>query len=127
MEIKISAKAFAEFVLGSPSKKTSTIRGILTPRSAESQIPMRYYARAIRIIRRYHNNENSLEGLREDLQKLDDKCMSAETSQARAQLSRNLMAVKAYMRVFAGRTWKIISCPRTIIHPIRFAFRQPRI
>jgi hypothetical protein len=112
MEIKISARAFAEFVFGSPSKKSATVRGILRPRSPETQIPRRYYARAIRIIRSYHKKGNNPDYLRDELQKLSEKWQSAETRQSRTQLGMNLMAVEAYMRLFANRTWRITPCPR---------------
>jgi len=112
MEIRISAKAFAEFVFGGPSKKSSTIRGILKPRSAETQIPRKYYARAIRIIRHYHERGNDATHLRDEMRKMNDKWASAETRQFRAQLSRNLMAVEAYMRLFSERVWEIVPCPR---------------
>jgi hypothetical protein len=112
MEIKISARAFAEFVFGTPTKKSATVRGILRPRSPETQIPRRYYARAIRIIRSYHKKGNSQDFLRGELQKLNEKWQSAETRQSRTQLGMNLMAIEAYMKLFANRTWTIIPCPR---------------
>lgn len=112
MEIKISARAFAEFVFGSPSKKSATVRGILRPRSPETQIPRRYYARAIRIIRAYHKKGNSQGYLRDELAKLSEKWQSAETRQSRTQLGMNLMAIEAYMKLFAHRTWRITPCPR---------------
>jgi hypothetical protein len=112
MEIKISARAFAEFVFGGPSKRSSTARGILEPRTAEAQIPRRYYARAIRIIRHYHEHGNDAEYLRDELRNLNDKWATADTPQFRTQVGRNLMAVQAYMRLFSGRTWKIVPCPR---------------
>ena len=112
MEIRISARAFAEFVFGSPSKKSATVRGILRPRSPETQIPRRYYARAIRIIRSYHKNGNSQDYLRDELRKLGEKWQATETRQSRTQLGMNLMAIEAYMRLFANRTWRITPCPR---------------
>lgn len=112
MEIRISARAFAEFVFGSPGRKTAMVRGILRPRSPETQIPRRYYARAIRIIRLYHKKGNDQGYLADELRQLSEKWQAAETRQSRAQLGRNLMAVEAYMRLFSDRTWRITPCPR---------------
>lgn len=112
MEIRISARAFAEFIFGSPSKKSVTVRGILRPRSPETQIPRRYYARAIRIIRLYHKRGNDQSYLADELRALNEKWQSAETPQSRTQLGRNLMAIEAYMKLFADRTWRITPCPR---------------
>jgi hypothetical protein len=112
MEIRISAKAFAEFVFGSPAKKSAAVRGLLKPRSPETQIPMRYYRRAISIIRSYHKNGNSQVYLLAELQELIEKWQSAETPQSKTQLSKNLTAVESYMKSFSDRTWEIVPCPR---------------
>lgn len=112
MEIKISARAFAEFVFGSPSRKSAMVRGILRPRSPETQIPRRYYARAIRIIRLYHKKGNDQSYLADELRNLSEKWQAADSRQSRTQLGRNLMALEAYMRLFSDRTWRITPCPR---------------
>lgn len=112
MEIKISAKAFAEFMLGGPSKKASTVRYLLKPQSAEAQIVMRYYSRAVQIIRSYHDGNNDSTSLGSEIKELQKKAQSAESSQARTKLLNNLRAIETYMEIFGERKWKIVSCPR---------------
>jgi hypothetical protein len=112
MEIKISAKLFAEFVVGGPAKKASTVRNILRPKSPEAQIPPRYYTRAIGIIRAYHDQGNDGAGLRNEIRALQQEMLSCTTSQGRTKRSKNLQAIDAYMRVFADRKWKVVRCPR---------------
>lgn len=112
MEIKISARAFAEFVMGSPSKKSSTVRSILKPQSPEAQIPRGYYTRAIGIIRAYHDRGNDSSYLYAEIRNLQEEVLSAETPQSRTKRNRNLIAVEAYMQSFADRKWRIVSCCR---------------
>ena len=112
MEIKISAKAFAEFVLGSPSKKAATVRYLLKPQSTEAQIVMRYYSRAVQIIRGYHDVENDSLFLRTEIHNLQKKADTAESNQARVKLLNNLRAIETYMEIYGNREWKIVSCPR---------------
>jgi hypothetical protein len=112
MKISISAKAFAEFVIGGPGKKLSTIRKILKPKSPEAQIPIAYYKRAIAIIRGYHDQDNNAEYVNAEMKTLFKEAESAETPQARAKRLSNLRAVELYMKSFADRTWKVVKCPR---------------
>jgi hypothetical protein len=112
MEIKISAKAFAEFVLGGPSKKASTVRLLLRPQSAEAQIVMRYYSRAVQIIRSYHDGNNDHSFLSDEIKGLQKKMQAAESSQARTKLSNNLRAIETYMELYGDRKWRIVACPR---------------
>ena len=112
METRISAKTFAEFVIGGPAKKSSTVRNILRPRSPEAQIPSRYYTRAIGIIRGYHDRENDFSYVTREMKSLYEEAETAYTAQARAKRRSNLYAVESYMKVFASRKWKVITCPR---------------
>jgi len=112
MEIKISAKAFAEFVVGGPSKKASTVRYLLKPQSTEAQIVMRYYSRAVQIIRSYHDAENDSAFLRVEIRGLQKKAEVAESNQARTKLLNNLRAIETYMEIYGERVWKIVPCPR---------------
>jgi hypothetical protein len=112
MEIRISAKAFAEFVAGGPAKKSSTVRKILKPKSAEAQIPTGYYRSAIGIIREYHDKNNDFSFVMGEIKRLYQEAESAATPQARAKRLSNLRAVELYMKSFASKTWKIVTCPR---------------
>lgn len=112
MEIRISAKVFAEFVVGGPGKRSSTVRNILKPRAPEAKIPSGYYRRAIGIIRGYHDQDNDSSYVVRELKSLYQEAESAPTSQARAKRLSNLRAIESYMASFSGRTWKIIPCPR---------------
>lgn len=112
MEIRISAKVFAEFVVGGPAKKSSTVRKILKPRSPEAQIPSRYYARAIGIIRGYHDRNNDSSFVSQQLKSLYREAESATTSQARTKRINNAHAVQQYMTLFHSRKWRIAKCPR---------------
>jgi hypothetical protein len=121
MEIRISAKMFAEFVTGGPSKKSSTVRKLQKPKSPESKIPSGYYRRAIGIIRAYHDHDNDHSYILNGLKSLYEESETAATPQGKAKWRSNLQAVEAYMRKFAGRKWQIISCPR--IHYLAFEVR----
>jgi hypothetical protein len=112
MEIKISAKAFAEFVVGGPSKKAATVRYLLRPQSSEAQIVMRYYSRAVQIIRGYHDAGNDSSSLRSEIRGLEKKAETAESNQARTKLLNNLRAIEAYLEIYGERKWRIIPCPR---------------
>jgi hypothetical protein len=112
MEIRISAKAFAEFVVGGPSKKSSTVRNILKPKSPEAQIPMGYYKRAIGVIRGYHDRGNDNSFVTGEMKLLHKEAELASTPQARAKRNSNLRAVESYLRKFASRQWKVIKCPK---------------
>lgn len=112
MEIRISAKVFAEFVVGGPGKRSSTVRNILKPRAPEAQIPIGYYRRAIGIIRGYHDQGNDSSYVARELRSLFQEAQSASTPQARAKRLSNLRAVELYMASFSGRTWKVTPCPR---------------
>jgi hypothetical protein len=112
MEIRISAKAFAEFVIGGPGKKSSTVRNILRPKSPEAQIPGGYYKRAIGIIRSYHDRDNDFSFVTREMKLLHAEVESAATPQARAKRNSNLHAVESYMKTFGNRKWKVTKCPR---------------
>jgi hypothetical protein len=83
MEIRISAKAFAQFVVGNPGKKLSTVRSILKPKSPEAQIPSGYYKPAVGIIREYHDRGNDALYAARELKLLHQEAESAPTPQAR--------------------------------------------
>lgn len=113
MEIKISAKAFAEFVVGGPAKKASTVRLLLKPQSAEAQIVMRYYSRAVQIIRSYHDGNNDHSFLSCEIKELRTKMQAAESNQARTKLANNLRAIETYIELYRDRKWRIVPWPRT--------------
>jgi len=112
MEIRISAKAFAQFVIGGPGKKLSIVRSILKPRSPEAIIPVGYYKRAIGIIRGYHDQDNDFSYVTRELKSLYREAESASTSQARTKRLSNLRAVELYMKSFSSKMWKVTTCPR---------------
>jgi len=108
---KISAKAFADFLVGSSTKHASTVRNILRPRDPDAIIPSGYYKRAIAIVRAYHECENKISAVKEGIGALDKLTEAATSSQARTQLQKNIDAVHAYMQLFGSRTWKVVKCP----------------
>src|SRR5579871_6300191 len=112
MEIKIGAKVFAEFLAGSPAKKSSTVTKILKPRSPEATIPSGYYAKAIGIIRAYHDRDNDAAYVVNELKSLFKEASIASTPQARTKRLSNISAVELYMKIFSTRRWKVVSCPR---------------
>ena len=112
MEIRISAKAFAQFVVGGPGKQSSIVRKILKPRSPEAQIPQGYYKPAIGIIRAYHDRNNDSSYVAGELKALYREAETAATPQARAKRLSNLRAVELYMKSFAGKLWKVVGCPK---------------
>lgn len=112
MLIKLSAKVFAEFVVGGTSKKTSTVKKLIKPQAPEAQIPAGYYNSAIGLIRAYHEKENDSAFLNKSVKQLAAEIEAAATPQARSKKERNLLAVNAYMKEFADKKWKVIACPR---------------
>lgn len=112
MTIPISAKHFAEFVLGSPSHQSTTVRNLQKPKTADVIMPMSYYTRAIGIIRDYHNQGNEYSVVSQGLKQLYQDSEVAEKSQTRVKLKLNLNAVESYMRKFASRSWKVVPCPK---------------
>jgi hypothetical protein len=110
---KISAKAFADFLLGSSTKHTTTVRNILKPRDPDAIIPSGYYKRAIAIIRAYHECGNKLSSVKDGVAKLEVLIEDATSSQARTQLHKNIDAVHAYLKLFADRKWEVVKCPTT--------------
>lgn len=112
MEIRISAKLFAEFVIGGPSKKSSTVRKLRQPRSPDAVIPSGYYKRAIGIIRGYHDRNNDYSFVTRELRALHEEVELALTAQARSKRRSNLQAVESYMRKFSSRQWRVVSCPK---------------
>jgi hypothetical protein len=89
-----------------------TVRYLLKPQSTEAQIVMRYYSRAVQIIRSYHDAENDFAFLRAEIRGLEKKAETAESNQARTKLLNNLRAIETYMEIYGQREWKIVSCPR---------------
>ncbi|MGB6193195.1 MAG: hypothetical protein WBF42_12060, partial [Terracidiphilus sp.] len=84
----------------------------LRPQSTEAQIVMRYYSRAVQIIRGYHDADNDHAFLRAEIRGLEKKAEAAESKQARTKLLNNLRAIETYMETYGERRWKIIACPR---------------
>jgi len=112
MEIPISAKAFAQFIVGGPSKKSTIVRNILKPKSKEAVAITHYYSEAISVIRIFHAKENSRSYLREAREKLGEKVEKAPNAQVRAKARNNLRAIDAYMGVYGSRKRKILPRPR---------------
>ena len=112
MHIKLSAKVFAEFLVGGTVKKTSTVRKLLKPKAPEVQIPAGYYNPAIAIIRSYHDQNNDAAYLKNELKQLATDIEVAATPQARTKKDRNLLAVHSYMSAFSEKKWKVVPCPR---------------
>jgi hypothetical protein len=108
----VSAKLFAEFVLGGPAKKASTVRKLLKPRSPEARIPTGYYRRAVGIIRGYHERGNDSEFVAQGIKQLQKDAETAATPQARTMRLNNLRAVELYIERFSDRRWRVTSCPR---------------
>jgi hypothetical protein len=122
MTISISAKGFAEFVLGGPSKKATIVRNVLKPRSKETQVIILYYARAMRIIRIFHAKRNDRSYLDKELRELETKSIDARTPQARANLRNNIRAIRRYIEIYGRRNRKIVPRPR-----IYFSYGRVRI
>jgi hypothetical protein len=95
--VTVSAKGFAEFGLAGPSRRATIVRNVLRPKSAASQVIVRYYARAIGIIRIFHSRGNDRSYLANELRELEEKLTSAPTPQSRAKIKNNLRAVRAYV------------------------------
>lgn len=112
MEIPISAKALALFLLGGPSKKATIVRNILKPRSKEAMAVALYYSGAIAIIRIYHSRNNDKAYLHQAREALNKKLEKAPNPQSRSKLQNNLRALDAYLDVYGSRKRKIVPRPR---------------
>jgi hypothetical protein len=112
MQIPISAKLFATFVLSGPSSKAKIVKNVMKPKAKEAQVIVLYYARAIRIIRLYHAANNDKAYLEKEIAALETKLEKAPTPQARSSIHNNIRAVKAYIDVYGSRKRKVVPRPR---------------
>jgi hypothetical protein len=112
MSIKLSAKAFAEFVLAGPGEKAQIAWKALHPKSVEVRVITQYYSAAIKIIRIYHSKGNDPGYLRGQIEALEKLLDVAATAQARARARNNLRALRAYIEIYGDRKRKIIARPR---------------
>lgn len=122
MVIGLSAKGFAEFVMAGPSKKAQIVRNILKPKSAEAQVVVLYYSKAIKIIRVYHARNNDKDYLAKELRELEAKFDKALTPQSRSGIRNNLRALQGYMDVYGNRKRKVVARPR-----IYYSFGRVRL
>jgi hypothetical protein len=111
-KIPLSAKAFAEFALGGPSKRAQIVRGIQKPKSKATRAVVLYYARAIRIIRAYHAQKNDQVYLGAELTSLEIQRTKATTPQLRATLTNNMRAIRGYINAYGQRKRQIVPCGR---------------
>ena len=112
MLIPLSAKAFAEFVVGGPSKKSQIVRNILKPKSKEAQIIAHYYAPAVNIIRVYHAKGNDGDYLKDALHNLEMKREKATSKQTRAKIANNIRAITGYVDLYGTKKRKVVPRPR---------------
>ena len=112
MEIRVSAKALAEFAVGSPSIKAHVVRAITRPLSAESKVITHYYAKAVNIIRVYHAKDNDQIYLATALDILENKLLEATTPQTRANVRNNIRVIETYMDLYGDLKRQIIARPR---------------
>lgn len=110
--VPLSAKGFAEFILAGPSKRATIVRNIQKPRSKEAQVIVRYYARAIRVIRIYHARENDRDYLAHEIRSLEKKLEATTIPQTRASLNNNLRAIRSYMELYGHRKRTVVPRPR---------------
>lgn len=73
---------------------------------------MRYYSRAVQIIRSYHDGNNDHSFLSDEIKGLQKKMQGAESNQARTKLANNMRAIETYMQLYGDRKWRIVTCPR---------------
>lgn len=111
-EIKLSAKALAEFAIEGPTKKEKVVRVLRNPAALESKIITSYYNAAVNIIRHYHVGGNDAAYLKRELKRLREKALTASTPQARAQAANNIAAVLAYMKRYGSRSMRVVARPR---------------
>lgn len=112
MQVPISAKLFATFVLSGPSAKGRIVGNVQKPKAKEAQVIVLYYARAIRVIRLYHTANNDRAYLEKELDFLERKLEKTPTSQGRASLRNNIRAIRSYMDVYGSRKRKVLPRPR---------------
>lgn len=112
MEVRVSAKALAEFAIGGPSKKAQVVRTITRPQSTEAKVVTHYYSKAVNIIRVYHAKDNDPAYLATALDILENDLLEATTSQARANVRNNIRVIETYMDLYGDLKRQIIARPR---------------
>lgn len=112
MDIKLSVKAFAQFVTSGPSKRAQIVRNIRSPKSLEAKAISHYYAKAVDIIRIYHAKGNDRAYLAEQIRSLQSSMDSASNPWARAKFGHNIRVVEAYVDIYGKNSRKILSRPR---------------
>ncbi|HEX4321521.1 MAG TPA: hypothetical protein VHZ52_11495 [Acidobacteriaceae bacterium] len=112
MEVKVSAKALAEFAVGGPSKKAQVVRTITRPESAEAKVITHYYSKAVNVIRVYHSRDNDPVYLATQLDILENDLLEATTPQSRANIRNNIRVIETYMELYGDLKRQIIARPR---------------
>jgi len=112
MEVRVSAKALAEFAIGGPTDKARVVRTITRPQSVEAKVITHYYSKAVNVIRVYHAKDNDPVYLAAELDILENKLLEATTSQSRTNISNNIRVIETYMDLYGELKRQIIARPR---------------
>ena len=121
MDIKLSAKAFAQFLVGGPHKREQIVRNIRKSESKEAKAISHYYSPAVAVIRKYHAKGNDRTFLKEQLQKLMMGVEAAPNPWARAKFRNNVRVIHRYIELYGTKSWNILSRPRIslVSHGVR--------
>src|SRR5437868_5423625 len=99
---KLSAKGFADFLVGSPSQKRKILRNYKFADQGEGKGRSNYYVRAVAAIRAYHRADNDPDKLQEAISKIEQQ-LPAAGQLKKANLSHNIRAINAYQQHFGKR------------------------
>ena len=107
MEMKLSAKSFADFATASPTRKRTILKNAKYPKKKENQVIILYYNEALRVIRLYHKKGNDHAVVKYALRRLRQERDASEKPQKKARLRQNIRAIESYFNLFGQRKFEV--------------------
>jgi hypothetical protein len=108
MEMKLTAKSFADFATASPTRKRTILKNAKYPKKKENQIVILYYNEALRVIRLYHKKGNDHAIIKYAVRRLRQERDASEKPQKKARLRQNIRAIESYFKLFGQRKFEVL-------------------
>jgi hypothetical protein len=112
MEMKITAKSFADFATATPTRKRTILKNAKHPKKKENQIIILYYNEALRVIKLYHKKGNDQAVIKYALRRLRQEREASDKPQKKARLNQNIRAIESYFQLFGQRKFEVLPSPR---------------
>lgn len=105
--VKISMRGLAEVSSAAPSRKRSTLKRYLSPRSGESVGRSNYYVKALSLIKRHHKGDSAF--VTSHLSKLLAEANAEINPRRKTKLLSNYRAITEYLTHFGRRKLMLTS------------------